>query len=284
MVKVKDKRVVYVPDKLNKQGYLSLFKEMFADILGNQWLTYQLFKRNFTATYKQSVLGVFWALLVPLVSVGIFIFLNKGGIFDVGNVTVPYPLYAVAGMALWQLFSVGLTLGTNSLASAGTMITKINFPKKALVISAVAQGFVTGLIPIVVVFILFAIYGIMPPLTALLVPLAIIPLLFLTIGLGFIFSLVNGVLRDAGNGISIVVTFMLFATPVLYAKPPGGIVAAVSNYNPLYYLIAVPRDLLVIGSTNDLEGFAYSALFSVVVFLVCLMVFHLSEAVITERI
>ncbi|MFC2066168.1 ABC transporter permease [Chloroflexota bacterium] len=278
------KVVIYFPDKSIEKGYLSLFREMFSEIFKNQWLTYQLFKRNFTATYKQSVLGVFWALLIPLVSVGIFIFLNRGGIFNVGDIAIPYPLFAVAGMALWQFFSVGLTLGTGSLASAGAMITKINFPRKALVISAVAQGFVTGLIPIVVVFILFAIYGIMPPLTALLVPLAIIPLLFLTIGLGFLLSLVNGVLRDAGNGISIVVTFMLFATPVLYAKPSSGIVTTVSNYNPLYYLIAVPRDLLVTGVTHDFDGYIYSAVFSFVAFIVCLMIFHLSETVITERI
>ena len=278
------KAVIYFPDKLNKQGYPSLFKEMFGEIFSNQWLTYQLFKRNFVATYKQSVLGVFWALIIPLVSVGLFIFLNKGGIFDVGNITIPYPLFAVAGMALWQLFSVGLTLGTNSLVTAGAMITKINFPKKSLIISAVAQGCITFLIPIGVVFILFASYGVVPPLTALLVPLAIIPLLLLTLGLGFVLSLVNAVLRDAGNGISIMVTFLLFATPVLYAKPPSGIVATVSAYNPLYYLISVPRDLLVIGRATGLEGFAYSALLSLVVFLTCLMVFHLSETRITERI
>lgn len=275
---------IYMPDKLNKQGYPIIFKEMFREIFNNQWLTLQLFRRNFTANYKQSVLGILWALVVPLVSVVIFIFLNRGGILNIGDITIPYPLFALAGISIWQLFSVGLALGTNSLVASGTIITKINFPKKTLVITAALQGFVTFLIPLVIVFILFAAYTTPPPLTILLVPFAIVPLLLLTLGLGFFFSLVNSVIRDAGNSIVIIITFLLFATPVLYAKPAGGIVGIVSSYNPLYYLVSVPRDLLVLGNTGNLEGFAYSVIISIVVFLFGLFVFHLSEARITERI
>ena len=223
----------YFPDKLIKQGYPSLFRDMIADVRASQWLTWQLFKRNFTATYRQSLLGVFWALLLPLTAVGIFIFLNRGGVFDVGAMSVPYPLFAVAGVALWQLFAMGLTSGANSLVQAGAMIAKINFPRESLVIASVGQGLVPSIVQIVVVFILFAVYRMAPPWTALLVPLAMIPLLLLTLGMAFILSLINGVVRDAANGISILVTFLMFATPVLYAKPPDGIVAAVSRFNPV---------------------------------------------------
>jgi len=279
-----EKTVVYFPDKPIKQGYLSLFKEMIGEIIASRWLIQQLFKRNFRATYRQSVLGLFWALIIPIVSVGTFIFLSRGGVFDVGDISIPYPIFAVAGTALWQLFSVGLTLSANSLVSGGSMVTKINFAKESLVISAAAQGIIPSLIQIVVVFMLFGCYQIIPPLTVLLVPFAMIPLLLLTLGLGFILSLVNGVFRDVGLGISIIVTFLMFATPVLYAKPPSGIVAAVSQYNPLYYLVAMPRDLLIVGSTVELQGFIYSAFFSVVLFFICWTTFHLAETRIAERV
>ena len=85
------KNIAYFPDKSIKQGYLSLFNEMFREVISSKWLTYQLFKRNFSATYRQSALGIFWALVVPLVAVGTFIFLNKGGIFDIDGITIPYP-------------------------------------------------------------------------------------------------------------------------------------------------------------------------------------------------
>ena len=279
-----EKATVYFPDKSIKQGYPSLFKEMVGEVINSRWLTWQLFKRNVSAIYRQSLLGVAWALIVPLVTVGTFIFLNASGIFDVGDITIPYPLFAVAGVALWQLFAMGLTLSTNSLVTAGAMLTKINFPREPLVISAVVQGIIPSLIQVVVVFVLFACYQIVPPLTALLFPLAAIPLLVLTLGLGFILSLINGVLRDVGNSIGVLVTFLMFLTPVLYAKPASGMAAIASHYNPLYYLVVVPRDLLVLGGTVEWQGYMYSTLFSFVVFFACWMAFHLTETRITERI
>jgi lipopolysaccharide transport system permease protein len=281
---INNKTTVYYPDKAIRQGYISLFREMTNEVVTSRWLTWQLFRRNFISIYKQSVLGIFWALFIPLVSVGTFIFLNQGGIFDVGDVSIPYPLYAVAGIALWQLISTGLTLGANSIVNAGAMITHINFTRASLVISSVAQGFLPSVVQIVIVFILFAVYGIVPPWTVLLVPFAVIPLMLLTLGLAYILSLVNAVVRDAGNGISILITFLMFLTPVLYAKPDSGMVAAVSRYNPLYYLVAVPRDLLTTGSTGESPGFFYSSLIAVVVFLVCWIVFHLIETRIVERV
>lgn len=279
-----EKVTIYFPDKSIKQGYPSLFREMVEEVINSRWLTWQLFRRNFNALYRQSLLGIGWALIIPLVSVGTFIYLNAGGIFDTGVTTVPYPLFAVAGVALWQLFAMGLTLSANSLVSAGSMITKINFPRESLVISAVVQGTIPSLIQIVVLFVLFACYQIVPPLTVLLVPLAVIPLLVLTLGLGFIISLINGVLRDVGNSITVLVTFLMFLTPVLYAKPASGIVAVVSQYNPLYYLVSVPRDLLILGSTVEWQGYAYSTLFSFAVLLTCWVAFHLAETRIPERI
>lgn len=278
-----DKTVVYFPDKSIRQGYASLFREMYREAVDSRWLTWQLFRRNFSATYRQSVLGIFWALLVPLASVGTFIYLNSAGILSTGSTSVPYPLFAVAGVALWQVFSVGLTLSTNSLHAARPLIEKINFPREAIVISAVAQGIIPSLIQTVVVFLLFAYYRISPPLSVTLVPLAMIPLVLLTLGLGFIFSLLNGVIRDIGNAISSLITFLVFVTPVLYTRPTGGFAAVATTYNPLYYLVAVPRDLLIFGSTDELPGFIYSAISSVIVFLLCWTAFHLTETKIAER-
>jgi len=58
---------------------------------------YQLFKRDILAAYKQTFIGIFWALLLPLISVGVFIVLNSSGIFKAGDINIPYPLYAMLG-------------------------------------------------------------------------------------------------------------------------------------------------------------------------------------------
>ncbi|HDY67944.1 MAG TPA: hypothetical protein ENH85_09155 [Candidatus Scalindua sp.] len=274
----------YEPDNSLKKGYLSIFSEIFNEIKKNRWLTYQLFKRDFFAIYKQSFIGILWALIIPLVSVGTFIILNRSGIFTIGDINVPYPIYAILGMAFWQLFSTGLVAASNSLVKAGSMIVKINFSKKALVIASTGQSLISFLIQFVLVGILFAYYRITPSISILWVPLIIIPIMLLTLGLGFILSLLNGVMRDIGNMLSMLMTFLMFLTPVLYAKPTTGVLARITEYNPLYYLVSAPRDLVLMGKVPELKGFLISSVISAIILLICLIAFHLTETRIAERL
>jgi len=274
----------YEPDNSLKKGYLSIFGEIFNELEKNRWLTYQLFKRDFFAVYKQSFIGVLWAVIIPLVSVGTFIVLNQSGIFTMSDINIPYPVYAILGMAFWQLFSAGLIASSNSLVRAGTMITKINFSKKSLVIASMGQSIVSFLIQFVLVGILFVYYGIAPSPAILLIPILIIPILLLTLGLGFILSLLNGIIRDIGNILSVLMTFLMFLTPVLYAKPTTGILAHITNYNPLYYLVSAPRDLILMGTIPKWNGFLIASSMSVIIFIICLITFHLTETRVTERI
>ena len=274
----------YEPDNSLKKGYLSIFSEIYEEFKKNKWLTYQLFKRDFFALYKQSFIGVLWAFIIPLVSVGTFILLNRSGIFSIGDINVPYPIYAILGMAFWQLFSTGLITSSNSLVKAGSMIAKINFSKKSLVIASAGQSIVSFLIQLTLVIILFIYYKIAPSTAILLIPLFMIPIMLLTLGLGFIFSLLNGIVRDIGNILSILMTFLMFLTPILYAKPSTGILARITNYNPLYYLTSVPRELVLTGTISEWKGFLISSVISIFIFVICLIVFHLTETRVAERI
>ena len=274
----------YEPDNSLKKGYLSIFSEIYEEFKKNKWLTYQLFKRDFFALYKQSFIGVLWAFIIPLVSVGTFIILNRSGVFSIGDINVPYPIYAILGMAFWQLFSTGLITSSNSLVKAGSMIAKINFSKKSLVIASAGQSIVSFLIQLTLVIILFIYYKIAPSTSILLIPLFMIPIMLLTLGLGFIFSLLNGIVRDIGNILSILMTFLMFLTPILYAKPSTGILARITNYNPLYYLTSVPRELVLTGTISEWKGFLISSAISIFIFIICLIVFHLTETRVAERI
>lgn len=274
----------YEPDNSLRKGYLSIFGEIFSEFKESKWLIYQLFKRDFIATYKQSFIGVLWAFIIPLVSVGMFIILNRSGVFTIGDIDVPYPVYAILGMAFWQLFSTGLIAGSNSLVKAGSMIVKINFSKKALVVASVGQSIISFLIQISLVAILLGYYRITPSIWTLLVPITILPIILFTLGLGFILSLLNGVLRDIGNMLSIFITFLMFLTPVLYAKPRVGILARITKYNPLYYMISVPRDLVLMETAPLLKAYLITSIISIAVFIICLVAFHLTETRIAERI
>jgi lipopolysaccharide transport system permease protein len=274
----------YEPDNSLKKGYLYIFGEIFNELRKNRWLTYQLFKRDFLTVYKQSFIGSFWALILPLISVCTFIILNRSGILRVGEIKAPYLIYAILGMVFWQLFSTGLLACSNALVSAGAMLTKINFSKKSLVIASMGRPFVSFLIQFFLVAFLFVYYRLIPSMTIFLLPLLLIPIILLTLGLGFILSLVNGVVRDIGNIMGVLLTFLMFLTPVLYAKPTVGILADVTKYNPLYYLISVPRDLILSGRATELDGFFVVSILSSLISIICLVVFHLTETRVAERI
>ncbi len=276
--------ITYEPDNSLKKGYLSIFSEIFNELKKNRWLTYQLFKRDFFAIYKQSFIGFFWAFIIPIISVGTFIVLNSSGVFSFGDIDVPYPIYAILGLAFWQLFSTGLIASSNSLVKAGSMIVMINFSKKSLVIASVGQSIISFLIQFLLVCILFISYGISPNIKILFVPCLILPIMLLTLGIGFILSLINGIMRDIGNVISMVMTFLMFLTPVLYAKPKMGILVPITKYNPLYYLVSGPRDLILTGTISELKGFLIASIISFIVFMICLIVFHLTETRVAERI
>ncbi|HBE43992.1 MAG TPA: hypothetical protein DDW17_00720 [Deltaproteobacteria bacterium] len=274
----------YEPDNSLKKGYLSIFSEIVNELMKNRWLIYQLFRRDFFAVYKQSFIGVLWALIIPIVSVGTFIVLNQSGIFTVGDITVPYPLYAILGMAFWQLFSTGLIANSNSLVAVGSMIAKINFSKKSLVIASTGKSIVSFLIQFVLIGILFVYYWITPSIAILWIPILIIPIILLALGFGFILSLLNGIARDIGNILGLFMTFLMFLTPILYAKPTTGILATATKYNPLYYLVSAPREVVLMGTISEWKGFLIASILSVIIFIVCLVIFHLTETRVAERI
>ncbi|MFX1255620.1 MAG: ABC transporter permease [Promethearchaeota archaeon] len=274
----------YEPDNSLKKGYLFIFKEIYDELKENRWLTYQLFKRDFLTMYKQSFVGILWAFIIPFASVGTFILLNQAGVLDYGDFEVPYEIYAILGMAFWQLFSTGLIASSNSLVKAGTMIVKINFSKKSLVIASIGQAFVSFLIQFGFVIFLFIWNGITPNILILLLPVLVIPIILLTLGWGFILSLLNGLIRDIGNLLSMLITFLMLLTPILYEKPTSGLLGWFTRYNPLYYLVSVPRELILNGKSSDWIGFLVSALLSLILFVMCLLIFHLTETRVTERI
>lgn len=292
-----DRVVTYLPDNSLRNGYLSVLRDIAEELWSGRWLMLQLFKRDMFAFYKQSFLGVLWVFFVPIVTVGTFLFLKGSGVVSVGEIAAPYPVFAVTGIAVWQLFSEGVVAGASSLVAGGDMIARINFSKKSMVIASMGRTVVSFLIVLVLLVLILLVYatqGYHPPIGAslLLAPLALLPMLLFTVGMAFILALLNGVVRDIGNMLSMVLTFVMLLTPILYQRPVAGpgasttsrVLATVTEYNPLYYLVVAPRELLLDGRLGEPRGFAIASAACVVLFCASLVGFHLTETRIAERI
>ncbi len=279
-----EKVTIYCPDRFLKMGFFSIWSDMFQGFFRSRGLIWRLFLRDFSAKYRQSLFGVLWAVLNPIITVGIFVFLNKSGVFNIGETNVPYPAFALVGLTVWSLFATGLTACSNSIVNAGAMVTKINFPKSSLVMSSVGQAVIEFLVRCFLTVIVFIAYKVTPSWTAVFFPLVAAPMFLLTLGLGFFLSLLTGIFRDTVNIVTLVTTFLLFLMPVLYPAPESGMFAAVNNWNPLSYIIEACRDIVFLGKLTHSAGFWYSTLFSLLVFGFSWRFFHIVEPKIAERI
>lgn len=250
---------------------------MWDEALGGRELAWRLFLRDVSVRYRQSVLGVLWVLVLPLFALAVFLVLGRARVLNVPPTDVPYPVFLLFGLALWQLFAQGLAGCTNALVAGGSMVVKINFPKETLVVAALGQALVDFLVRLALVAAVAAAYGVAPRATALLAPLAVVPLVLLTLGLGLALSLLNVVFRDVAPAVTMITSLLMFLTPVAYPAPGGGALGRLMALNPLTPIIDAARQLAFAGTLADPRAFAVAAAASAAVFLVSWRVFHLAE-------
>jgi len=274
---------IYMPNQGADWGP-SVWREMLSELIRSRELTWRLFMRDFSARYRQSVLGVLWALILPLMGVGTFVFLNRSGLLNVGDTNVPYPVYALLGLTVWQVFTGGLTVCSNAIVAGGSMVVKINFPKETLVIAAMGQVIFEVLVRLVLLAIVMVIFRVTPKWTVVFFPFTLLPLIVLTLGLGFFLSLLAGLLRDVANVITLATTFLMFLTPVVYPVPETGPFVALMAVNPLAWLVTASRDMVFTGYLTDPVGFAWASALAVFFFLFAWRVFHLVEPRMAERV
>lgn len=274
---------IYEPNRNARLGF-SIWKEMFLELSQSRELIMRFAIRDIIANYKQSILGVLWVFIMPLFTVATFVYLNYSGIFNIGETSIPYPAYALLGVTIWQIFGTGITTCTTSLTSSGNLITKINFAKESMIFSSLTRTIFEFLIRVILLAGVFAIYKIVPSWTIIFLPFAIVPILLLTLGLGFVVAVLNGIFRDTANIVSIATTFLMFVTPVLYPPPTMEPVAMLNKINPIGILVIGARDIVISGGLTQPNEFIIASIFSLFFFLFSWRAFHMMEPRIAERV
>jgi lipopolysaccharide transport system permease protein len=172
--------------------------------------------RDLKLRYRQTVLGVTWVLLQPLIASGIFAFVF-GRVAGLSSGGTPYFLFAYAGLLGWNAFSDTVTRATTSLVGNQAMISKIYFPRLLLPLSTGAAAIVNFAVSAVVLVVLIVGYdeGLRPQMVLL--PLWLLGVLLLATGLGLLGASTNVVYRDVGHAMPVIVQLLLYASPVAYA-------------------------------------------------------------------
>lgn len=227
-------------------------------------LAYFLVWRDLKVRYKQTAFGAGWAVLQPVLLMAVFsVFLGR--IDGIGAKYVPYPLFALAGLVPWTLFSSSLNGASNSLVNNQNLLSKVYFPRLLLPLSAVASFVIDFLVATAVLLVVMPLFGEMPPLTILWLPLFGLFAVIVALAVGLWLAAINVQFRDVKYAIPFLIQVWLFASPVAYSTDlvPAELRPMLA-LNPMTGLIEAVRWAALGGPFPD-ASLAISAVITVVV-------------------
>lgn len=179
-------------------------------------LLYFLIIRGIKAKYAQSVLGVGWAIIQPLVQTLVFTVIF-GNLAQLSSDGVPYILFSFAAMVPWNYFSNILTESSNALVAQKAMISKVYFPRLVLPLAAVFTKLLDFSIGFIVMMGLFLYYRFIPGVEALFFPILLLILIMTSVGVGMILSAMAIQYRDIQYAMTFMVRILMYSVPVVYS-------------------------------------------------------------------
>ena len=186
-----------------------------AELRDYRELLYFLTWRDIKVRYKQTALGVSWAIIQPVATMVVFS-LFFGQLANVPSDNVPYPLFSFAALVPWTFFANGLTQSANSVVLSQNLITKIYFPRLAIPIATVLSGVVDFVLAFAVLVGMMFYFGITPTARVVwLIPLSLLATVT-ALGVGFWLSALNVQYRDVRYAVPFLTQLWLFATPIAY--------------------------------------------------------------------
>ena len=276
-------RVFYRPESRMRKP-LQLFQDMWRDLLASRELAWRLMIRDISAKYRQSFLGIFWAVIPPVVMAGSFTLAKSGGVVNIGSTNIPYPAYVMFSMTLWQTFVESLNGPVQAVATAKSMLSRINFPREALIIAKLGEVFFNFGIKLILIIGLFIWFKIPVTLSVIVAPVALIHMVLLGTFIGVLLAPVGALYQDFSMGLTLVTSFWLFLTPVVYPVPSEGLFGSIVKFNPVTPLLVTTRELATTGTMSNPQGFWIASVIAILGLLIAWIIYRLAIPYVVERI
>ena len=206
---MQSKELIIEPGRAEKQYFLDLwrYRELF----------YFLAWRDILVRYKQTAIGIAWALLRPFLTMVVFTVVF-GKLAKLPSEGAPYPILVFAAMLPWQLFANALMECSNSLISNANLISKVYFPRLIVPASSVIVSFVDFMVSGMILLGLMAWYNFVPNLRILTLPIFLLIALASAMGAGVWFAALNVQYRDVRYIVPFIVQFGLYVSPVGFSS------------------------------------------------------------------
>jgi len=275
----------------NMQDYDLIIKpkqkssDYFVDILRFKDLLFLLTWRDVLVRYKQTVIGLLWALIRPVLTMVVFTVVF-GKIANLPNDTAaPYAILVFTALLPWQFFANGFTSCGNSLVAGAGMLSKIYFPRLILPISSILTALVDFAISFAILAALMIYYGFMPSGNIVFLPLFIILTFFTVFSTGVLIAALNVEYRDFKHIIPFIVQFGLYISPVGFSS---SIVPEkyqlLYSLNPMVGIIDGFRWSILGTDTLNVQSLAISTTMTVILLVVSLKIFRNLERTFADKI
>jgi len=275
--------LVYTPESALRHPR-GLLQAMWRDLKASRSLAWQLLVRDIRAQYRQSFLGIVWAFLPPVVLAFGLTLAGKAKVINIAATDLPYPAYVMFSMMLWQTFVESLHGPIQAVTNAKQMLTRINFPREAIVLAKLGEVFFNFAVKLVFIIAIFLWYDMPVTWMALLAPLALLQLILLGTFFGLLLAPLGALYQDVIHGLTVFTGLWLFLTPVVYPVPTTGTFATIVRANPVTSLLATTRELATTGVVSDPYRFAVIATLAIVGLFVTWIAFRLAMPFAIERV
>jgi homopolymeric O-antigen transport system permease protein len=274
---------VYTPDSpLRKPG--TFFKTIVRDVRAARILAWRLFVRDIAAQYRQTAFGYLWAALPAVFNALVWVLLQSVGVITVKHGNVPYVAYVLTGTMFWQLFVDAINAPLKQLSMNRSMLNRVNFPTEAIIASGIGQVLFSFAIKLVVLAIVLAASGASVKWTAPAVLLPALAVLAVGTVLGILVAPLGMLYQDIQQGLNVVISPLMFLTPVIYSVSSAGVLAKIMRVNPLTPMFEVTRELLFGGVGPYVAELAIVSAVTVVLVPVGWLLYRLSLPILIERI
>ncbi|MDO8495061.1 MAG: ABC transporter permease [bacterium] len=251
--------------------------EDFKELWQYRELLYFFTWRDIKVRYKQTIIGVGWAVFQPFMTMVVFsIFF--GHFAKMPSEGVPYPIFVFVGLLLWQFFSASLNGASASLTNNTGIVTKVYFPRLILPVSSTLTNFVDFAISFIVLIGIMAYYQFLPNLMGFwILPLLLVITFMIAVGIGMFLASINVKYRDVRYALPYFIQMLLFVTPVIYPPSIAGKYSWILALNPMTGVIKAARSSILGTTPINWTLLGISTAFGILALVIGVVVFKKTE-------
>jgi lipopolysaccharide transport system permease protein len=263
---------------------ISLIKAMWSDLKASKELAWRLTIRDISAQYRQTALGYFWAVFPPLVTSMILVLMRSSNVLGTQADGIAYTAYVMMGTVFFQLFVDALNAPLKTVTESKLILTKINLPREALILSGMGQVLFSFGIKIIMLLGIFIYFKVSVHWTVVFLPIPLLGLLLMGTMIGVLLIPVGLLYKDIQSALLIVTQGLVFLSPVAYPPSTGGILGKIIRLNPVTPLLMGAKETILHGIPTDL--FPFLVVFGVTLGLLFVgwIIYRLALPIIIERI